>query len=91
MLRIKPINILYRYNGEFLSVRAGGTHCNDSDFRGYQLITLAIYIYIYIYIHTIIILSDQYSSSFPAAIQMRVRWEGLISSYGLRNKRAVGK
>jgi hypothetical protein len=83
MLRIKPINILCRYNGEFLSVRAGGTHCNDSDFKGYQLITLAIC--------TIIILSDQYSSSFPAAIQMSVWWEDLISSYGLRDKRAIGK
>jgi len=82
MLRMKPINILCRYNGEFLSVRAGGTHCNDSDFKGYQLITLAIC--------TIIILPDQYSSSFPAAIQMRVRG-GLISSYGLRDKRAVEK
>jgi hypothetical protein len=83
MLRMKPINILCSYNGEFLRVRAGGTHCYDSDIKGYQLITLAIY--------TTIILSDKYGSSLPAAIQMRVGWEDLLSSYGLCDKRAVGK
>jgi hypothetical protein len=82
MLRMKPINILCRYNGEFLSVRADGIYCYDSDIKGYQIITLAIY--------TIIILSDQYGSSLPAAIQMRIGWESLLSSYDLCDKRAVG-
>jgi hypothetical protein len=83
MLRMKAINILSRYNGEFLIVRAGGTHCYGSDIKGYQLTKLAIY--------TIIILSGQYDSSLPAAIQMRVGWEGLLRSYDLCDKRAVGK
>jgi hypothetical protein len=83
MLRMKALNILCRYNGEFLSVRAGGTHCYGRDIKGYQLITLAIY--------TIIIFSDQYDSSLPAAIQMRVGWEDLLRSNDLCDERAVGK
>jgi hypothetical protein len=80
MLRVKHINILCGYNIEFLSVRAGDTQCYGSNSKCYQLITLAI--------HPTIILSDQYVSSLPADIPMRVRWDGILSRYGLCDKGA---
>ena len=70
MLRLKPINIMCRYNGEFLSVRAGGTFCYDSDIKGYQIITLAIY-------RSLFYLSNKVRH-FPLR-----GGEGLLSSYGL--------